>query len=317
MKKLYLAGLLLISICSSAQNNFIGLKAGTRTTWFSGPEFDYYPHQLARYSNRTFATGGLNFETFISRNFLLGIEFLYEPGGYKTVTEIGISNPPYTLTNKFYFRQFSIPLLLGGSFGKDLYGNIHAGLVPAFILNCEREETRIAQDGRFLGRGTVKMDINNSFDIGYLAGGHIGYKLNSRSKIQATIRYQGNFTKRVMDEYIFRENYRYSAISITAGYLYALTPQYTGLTDPEAREILLVKSKRQKRTGIILMGTGAALGIAGGFVQLIHEVNSDGFLYFDFTGATIAAAGGALLTTGLVINIRSNGLRQKAIGSIR
>jgi len=313
MKNLYLTGLLLISMNIMAQNNYTGLKAGFSTTWYTGPGADYWPQSTSIYSSRTFATGGLNFETFISKHFLLGIELLYESSGFKSETNIDWqAGDPYILINKFRFNQLSLPLIIGAGFGKDLYGNIHAGFVPALLFNPEREETKVEQGGGLIGTGTANVEVNNPFDFGYLVGGNIGYKLSNRSKIQATVRYQGNISKRVLDEYVYHEDYRYRGVSVTAGYLYALTPAFTGITDPVARENLLAKSRRMKRTGKTLMITGGALGIVGGIFQYVHEVNSQGFLDIDMTGATIAIAGGALLTTGLVINIRANGLRQKA-----
>lgn len=318
MRKFYMGGLLFLSLNSFAQNNFLGIKSGIRNTWHAGPRYDYAPLQSSRYNSRTFATGGLTFETFLSKNFLLGLEFLYEPSGYitETVIDMQLGDPPYTLRNKFTFSQFSLPIVLGGSFGKTLYVNLHAGIVPSIFVKSKREETRTENGGRLLGSQMVVIKKNNALDIGYLIGGHIGYKINSRSKLQATVRYGGNFTTRVIDEYIYLQDYKYSAVTFTAGYLYALTP-HTYFNQPGTGDLLLSKSKRQRTTGLILIGTGAALGIAGGLIQLTHEMKRDNSFNFDFTGATIAIAGGVLLATGVVFYIRSNGLHRKAIGSSR
>ncbi|MEL1241970.1 hypothetical protein [Flavobacterium flavipallidum] len=62
------------------------------------------------------------------------------------------------------------------------------------------------------------------------------------------------------------------------------------------KENYLEKSKKQKRTGWIILGTGLGLGAVGGLVQLRNSNTTSygsGF-DFDFTGVYIAIGGGVV-----------------------
>ncbi|APA00614.1 MULTISPECIES: hypothetical protein [Flavobacterium] len=59
-----------------------------------------------------------------------------------------------------------------------------------------------------------------------------------------------------------------------------------------SKEYYLEKSKKQKKTGWIVLGTGLGIAAIGGLVQLSNSNSSS--WNFDFTGAYIAIGGGVL-----------------------
>ncbi len=79
-----------------------------------------------------------------------------------------------------------------------------------------------------------------------------------------------------------------------------------------SKDYYLQKSKKQKTTGLVVLCTGLGIALAGGIVYIIHEHNSDGWLDFDFTGAYIAAGGGAVSLASIPFFISSSKNKKKA-----
>ena len=80
----------------------------------------------------------------------------------------------------------------------------------------------------------------------------------------------------------------------------------------QTKDYYLQKSKKQKKIGLIVLYTGLGIAATGGIVYQIHESNSDGWLDFDFTGAYIAAGGGAVALASIPFFISSSKNKKKA-----
>jgi hypothetical protein len=78
-------------------------------------------------------------------------------------------------------------------------------------------------------------------------------------------------------------------------------------------EDYLQKSKNQKTTAFILLGSGAVIAAAGGFIQLNHENNHSNDWDFDFTGAYIAIAGCVVVLSSIPFFIISSNNAKKAM----
>jgi hypothetical protein len=79
-----------------------------------------------------------------------------------------------------------------------------------------------------------------------------------------------------------------------------------------SKDSYLQKSKGQKTTGWIILGTGLGIAATGGIVQLMHEDKSDGGFDFDFTGAFIAIGGGVVSLLSIPFFISSSINKRKA-----
>jgi len=79
-----------------------------------------------------------------------------------------------------------------------------------------------------------------------------------------------------------------------------------------SKDYYLQKSKSQKTTAWILLGTGLGIAAAGGIVQLIHENQRNGGFDFDFTGAFIAIGGGVVALSSTPFFISSSKNKKKA-----
>jgi hypothetical protein len=78
-----------------------------------------------------------------------------------------------------------------------------------------------------------------------------------------------------------------------------------------SKDYYLQKSKSQKTTAWILLGTGLGIAAVGGVVQLI-EVSNSGSWLTDYTGAYIAIGGGMVALTSIPFFISSSKYREKA-----
>jgi|GEM_PF-3560670 len=317
MKKIYLLSITIISLHAtiislkvSAQNNFVGAHAGVNRIKYKGvlqTPLNATPDMSARYG----LNGGLTFETFLNNYFTLGVEILYEQTGFRFEAEIDEQlGTPYTITNKYSFHQLALPVTLGVNFGKTWYGNVHLGIVPALVLDARRVETSTNPNSYIAPSDLMHQRKFGIIDAGFLFGGIIGYKLNSRSKLYSMIRYRGNFYYPIEDYYTVRDGYKYRGASFSVGYAYALSPPKPISILPVNTESNLARSKHQRISGYVLMGTGLVTGIAGLVIQQEHDNSAEGF-DFDFSGATIAVAGGAMLGTGIVLYIVSDGTKNK------
>jgi hypothetical protein len=74
----------------------------------------------------------------------------------------------------------------------------------------------------------------------------------------------------------------------------------------------LQKSKSQKKTAWILLGTGLGIAAVGGIVQIIAEDGRNGGWGFDFTGTYIAMGGGVVALASIPFFISSSNNRKKA-----
>jgi hypothetical protein len=79
-----------------------------------------------------------------------------------------------------------------------------------------------------------------------------------------------------------------------------------------SKDDYLIKSKAQKTTAWILLGTGLGIAAAGGIVQLIAEDGRDGGWGFDFTGTYIAIGGGIVAASSIPFFISSSSNKKKA-----
>ena len=79
-----------------------------------------------------------------------------------------------------------------------------------------------------------------------------------------------------------------------------------------SKDSYLQKSKRQKTTGWILLGTGLGIAATGGIIQGMHEGKSNGGFDFDFTGAYIAIGGGVVSLLSIPFFISSSINKRKA-----
>lgn len=97
-------------------------------------------------------------------------------------------------------------------------------------------------------------------------------------------------------------------ILFIAAQSFSQTPTYSNLS----KDYYLQKSKTQNKIGLIVLCTGLAIAAAGGIVYIIHEHNKDGWLDFDFTGAYIAAAGGAVSLASIPFFISASKNKKQA-----
>lgn len=82
-----------------------------------------------------------------------------------------------------------------------------------------------------------------------------------------------------------------------------------------SKEYYLEKSKKQKKTGWIILGTGLTFAAIGGLVQLSNSNQTSygsGF-DFDFTGAYIAIGGGILSLASIPCFVNSSKNKKLAV----
>lgn len=305
MKKIYCIAFSIISINISAQNYYLGVKAGLNEThhWRKQQVID-----VSSALPKIGFTGGVNLEIYLNKTFSFSSGLQYEQTGFTEKLKIPNSNGGFNNESHNYNADIlAIPLTLGGSFGNNLYGNLHIGFVPSVYL-------KVIYDSP-----TERMSVTNdmhSIDFGFLLGGIIGYKLTDRSQMFSTIQYKETFGNHITANLPFTiTDYRYKAFSVTIGYSYALsTSNFDPTIIPHDADHYLSKSKRQKSTGTALISTGFLAGMLGIIYQ--STVKQGGGLNFDFTGAYAGIGGGVLVTTGIIYHIMAAGNKDRAGKSI-
>ncbi len=131
-------------------------------------------------------TGGVKVEFPLSSTLDMGLEFLYEQRGSRT----SIYNNIFEQTYKFHLDYISLPLVIKWSDwwieDQGYYKfNLHAGVVNAYLVNFDIEESPVAITGTL-----------NNYDLGFMIGG--GFAFTKRWVV--TLRYNRSILPLYMAE---------------------------------------------------------------------------------------------------------------------
>jgi hypothetical protein len=293
------------------QNHFIGIKAGEN--WTSNSNRNY----SAKNGFRTGLSGGLTYEYLLNNHFSIGADFVYDQRGftYAFAFDDYLGNHR-TTTTKFDHDHLAFPITAGLTVGKKIYSFANIGISPSLLLNAEKQENITDTDGEIIA--IEKYEVTNSmqkFDMSGLIEIGGGYKVTDRFWLYALLAYQHSFITSSSSDYHTNEEFiRYYGTNLYMCLKYALAGNINGQpgVPPVMDDYFLQRSKTQKKTGWIILGSGLGIAALGGIVQAAKENQGNGSWNFDFTGLWIAIGGGCVSLSSIPFFISSGVNARKA-----
>jgi hypothetical protein len=296
----------------TGQNHFIGIKGGENRT---NNAMDSYKSE---FESRSGLAVGLTYEYFIDKHFSLGADLIYDQRGFNfRDTILNYSGNPNLndQINKvdYQFNYISVPIKTGFNVGNNLYGFVSLGLCPSLLIDATTKSHTFNLDGTFTGleKGDVfeqmsKFDFTGIFEIGG------GYKFKQRYWLFTSFSYQYGIFTYYSPTYSTNGENRHTGTTLSLGLKYGLTDFIQKQSDAShvMDDYYLQKSKGQKKTALIILGSGLGIAALGGLVYL-EENSGEGF-YFDFTGAWIAIGGGCVSLFSIPFFISSGVNARKA-----
>jgi hypothetical protein len=296
----------------TGQNHFIGIKGGENRT---NNAMDSYKSE---FESRSGLAVGLTYEYFIDKHFSLGADLIYDQRGFNfRDTILNYSGNPNLndQINKvdYQFNYISVPIKTGFNVGNNLYGFVSLGLCPSLLIDATTKSHTFNLDGTFTGseKGDVfeqmsKFDFTGIFEIGG------GYKFKQRYWLFTSFSYQYGIFTYYSPTYSTNGENRHKGTTLSLGLKYGLTDFIQKQSDAShvMDDYYIQKSKGQKKTALIILGSGLGIAALGGIVQLVE--NSSAEFYFDFTGAWIAIGGGCVSLFSIPFFISSGVNARKA-----
>jgi hypothetical protein len=222
MKKILIIILVCTTYKSYGQNHFVGAEAGIHWASIASKDFIEKPNY------KTGFTGGLSYEYFLNKNVSVSAGIAYNSRGYATKvmadTAGNLLEKEVKAKNKFDY--VTLPLKLGFSYGKKLFGFGKVGIIPAILLSAQTITPLIDVNGNIIENQTEKftnkvrkMDIAGIVEIGG------GYNITDRCRVKVSLSYQHSFSSLTTDNYFPNSAIRNRGITLALGLAWAITNQ--------------------------------------------------------------------------------------------
>jgi hypothetical protein len=138
MKKFLLFIFISSSISLSAQQHFIGFKAGLLSSNINQLQQDYDYYEYTR--NLNSITLGFSYDFVFKSNFTLGAELNYNRKGFTNGVSVQINFDNnfnrYELSSKY----ISLPLKIGYQIGNKAFFDIHTGIISSLRISNDFKE---------------------------------------------------------------------------------------------------------------------------------------------------------------------------------
>ena len=178
MKKIAVIALTLICLNVLAQKHLVGVKSGLN---FSNI---YNDNSGVKSEYQTGLSGGLTYELFFKKNFSLGLDFIYNERGFKRDIYPTLNNGNPTgekIAESYNNNYFSIPIKVGYTYGKKIFGFVNFGICPSFLLNAKASAIYFDKNGNNTGSETKDfMERVLKVDLAILSEVGLGYKLKNK-----------------------------------------------------------------------------------------------------------------------------------------
>lgn len=222
MKKQLLFIILTVTTLNlTGQNDLIGLNVGLNSTNTSS---DFL--SSTNYA-KTGLSAGLTYEHLFKRHLIFGTDLIYNQRGFKDdVIFYDIEGNPTSekYTTKYNYNYVSLPLKLGFTFGKKLYGFTHFGVIPSFLVNANTIVPTFDSNANRHGEETFdvtyrvsKFDFAGLFEIG------ASYPLNETYLFFASFSYQRSLTTLTNANYFANSTIKMYGMALNLGVKYALS----------------------------------------------------------------------------------------------
>jgi hypothetical protein len=215
IKKIAVIALTFICLNLFAQKHLIGLKSGVN---FSNI---YNDNSDTKYEYQTGLSGGLTHEYFFKKNFSLGLDFMYNERGYKRGIYPTLNNGTPTgekLAENYNNNYFSVPIKVGYTFGKKMFGFVYLGLCPSLLLNAKASAIYFDQNGN--NRGSETKDFTErvlKVDLAILSEAGLGYKLKNKYYFYTSISNQRSFGPIYITTYSSNEEIKHFGYIFSVG----------------------------------------------------------------------------------------------------
>jgi len=308
MKKTIFIILTVLSLNLSGQTQLIGIKCGASVTNNSLSDYS------SKHLYRTGLSVGLSYERLQKNHFLIGAELLYDQHDLTTEIEaLNYSGDLRKIATNFKYSSLLVPIKAGFMTGKRFYGFANIGLKPSIVLGEKTKTMFFDPYGNLTSinyyYGTDPYTTYTEFDISGLFEFGGGYKLKDKYWLFTSFAFQKSFT----NSHYFGKNF---GTTLSLGLKYAMTHVSQKTPKPDHiiyNENAMEKSKAQKRSAWVLLGSGAGIAAIGGFVQMSKDQQNANNWNFDFTGALVAIAGGVISLASIPFFISSAKYARKAV----
>lgn len=191
MKKITVIALTFICLNAFAQKHLIGVKSGLN---FSNI---YNDNSATKYEYQSGLSGGLTYELFFKKNFSLGLDFIYNERGFKRDIYPTLNNGAPTgekITESYNNNYFSVPIKVGYTFGKKIFGFVNIGICPSFLLNAKASAIYFDKNGNNASSETKDfMERVLKVDLAILSEVGLGYKLKNKYYFYTSVSNQTSF----------------------------------------------------------------------------------------------------------------------------
>jgi len=176
MKNIFITLLVLFSIFSFAQNQYIGIRFGLNSSGLYGANTKHIKN-LYSFSS------GLTYGFKLKNNILLGAGLMYEKKGFQNGFNyfISVGHTTGSSYSEFRYTYLGLPLKAGYQIGQKWTGYFYLGLVPAYLLDARHKWDGITYNE--LGESTFEAEYDltddvNSFELSGMLEIGTAYQLN-------------------------------------------------------------------------------------------------------------------------------------------
>jgi hypothetical protein len=197
--------ILLSAISASAQTHFIGATGGVSWTNINS---DIFSNDTD--SRRGFS-GGLSYGVLLNRNLFLSSDIIYSQRGFSEKLRDINGNMSGDL--KQNYNYLSIPLKVGLTFGRTIYGFGNIGVIPSLLIDARIITPAVTHD---------MTSYPSQFDLAALIELGGGYVLN-KYLLFTSLTYQQSATTITSSEYFPDRKIRHRGVTWAFGLKYRLT----------------------------------------------------------------------------------------------
>lgn len=225
MKKITAIVLTFICLNASAQKHLFGLKSGLN---FSNI-YDANPGAQTEY--QTGLSTGLTYELFFKKHFSFGLDFIYNERGYIETTNYPIDIIESTLayrkiSESYNYNYFSVPIKVGYTFGKKIFGFVNLGICTSFLLNAKASAIYYDKNGNNAGSETKDFTERVSkVDLAILSELGFGYKLKNKYCFYTSVSNQSSLSPIYKTAYSSIEDVKHIGYTFSVGIKFNLGKQ--------------------------------------------------------------------------------------------
>ncbi len=213
----------MISVHGKSQTHWIGLQRGINLTSVDAKENFGDTRQRFSYMD------GFSYEYLAPRNLILGLDFLYNPRGFRE--DILFSNEEGSIVNEtiqvnFDYDYISVPLSIGFAMGEKYRLIPKTGIIPSYLLKAEYKRPEIEINGLRIDEEIVNISNEfTKFDLSALVSLEGNYNIQENGKLFLAATYRHSLTNIVKSDYFKTDKMKHFGLSISIGLKYSLTKE--------------------------------------------------------------------------------------------